>query len=100
MARIVLFYSKPLVPIIFAAILNFCVKHKNAFFFELVRDTAILNEFYSLESVCKMMCQFFFSKYQSPAILGAHLEYVCKMQNIFLSEMVQDRVVWTNVFAQ
>ena len=61
-----------------AAILNFCVKHKNAFILETVRDRAISMKI--LTHRVSAECSGDITQNRFPAIYGGHLEFLRKMQ--------------------
>ena len=59
-----------------AAILNFCVKHKNAFISETVPERAISTKFLSTGDQQSLLAMFL--KNSLPANFGSHLEFLCK----------------------
>ena len=65
-------FSKNRFPPFLVAILNFCIKCKNAFISETVRDSDFNQHFVSAESTGN-----FFPKNCFPAIFGGHLEFLC-----------------------
>ena len=63
---------------ILAVILNFCVKCKNAFISETVRDRVIWMEIWDCRGIHIIIYQVFQKSF--PAIFGDHLEFLCRMK--------------------
>ena len=95
--NILVTFPKNCFPAILVAILNFCVKRKNAFILETVRDRAISTKFLTP----RVSATFFtprlseestgdFPKNQFPAIFHSHLEFLHKTQKcIYLRNSVR-----------
>ena len=89
-------FPKITFPLFWAAILNFCVKHKIAFISETVKDGDISTNFIYPWGSCRV-CWQNFVKLIFPLFFVAILKFCIKCKNTFIFETVQDRAILTKI---